>query len=200
MSGQSSAIACGTYDVLVSQDPVAMANANSNTITYNKVLYDVNPLSYPEITVNSEYGSYNYLSCYCSSILSQNILNGFQNYLFYDKPTNTNIAYCSTQRTASYIADAVTYASTAIIIIVNQILLISLRKFVIFERLSTQTAQLTSLTMKLFIAQYVNTGLLTLIINGSLNEVGAKNYVFATSQYFKFGFFTGELFDYDVRW
>ena len=44
----------------------------------------------------------------------------------------------------------------------------------------------------------VNTALLTLIINGSLSEIGAKNYIFATTKYFKFGFFTGEIFDYHI--
>ena len=177
-----------------------MSQASDNTITYNKVLYDVSPEAYLNVTANTAYGSYNYLKCYCSHLLSSDILEGFPKYEFYHKPTNTQQQYCTSQSAKSDIANAVTYASTAIIIIVNQVLVVSLRQFVIFERLSTQTARLTSLTFKLFIAQYVNTALLTLIINGSLSEVGVKNYVFATSQYFKFGFFTGELFDYNVRW
>ena len=177
-----------------------MSRASANTITYNKVLYDVSPESYLNITANTAYGSYNYLKCYCSHLLSSNILEGFPPYQFYNKPTDTQQQYCTSQSTKSNVANAVTYASTAIIIIVNQVLVVALRQFVIFERLSTQTAQLTSLTFKLFISQYVNTALLTLIINGSLSEVGVKNYIFATSQYFKFGFFTGELFDYNVRW
>ena len=177
-----------------------MSQVSDNTITYNKVLYDVSPESYLNVTANTAYGSYNYLKCYCSQLLTKNVFAGFPKYDFYHKPTDSYEQYCTSQNAKSATANAVTYASTAIIIIVNQVLVVSMRQFVIFERLSTQTAQLTSLTFKLFISQYVNTALLTLIINGSLSEIGAKNYIFATTKYFKFGFFTGEIFDYNVRW
>lgn len=177
-----------------------MQLANDNTITYQKVLYDVSPESYPDVTANTAYGSYNYLQCYCAAIVNQNLVNGFQKYEFYDKATDSNKQYCSLQSAKSFYANAVTYASTAIIIIVNQILILALRKFVLFEKLSSQTAQLISLTFKLFIAQYVNTALLTLIINGNLNLIGANNFIFASNEYFKFGFFTGEVYDYNVRW
>jgi hypothetical protein len=42
--------------------------------------------------------------------------------------------------------------------------------------------------------------LLTLIIKGDLNDVGAMNYIFARSDYFEFGFFTGVYTDYDILW
>lgn len=177
-----------------------MALANDNTITYDKVLYDVNPSAYLNVTYNTPYGTYNYLRCYCAAIVDQNLLKGFEEYKFYDKPSNTYKKYCTDRRKGAYLASAVTYASTAVVIIVNQILVLSLRKFVLFEKLSSQTAQLMSLTVKLFVAQYVNTALLTLIINGNLNRIGVQDFVFASSQYFKFGFFTGEAYDYDVRW
>ena len=176
-----------------------MSLANDNTITYEKVLWDVNPSAYRNITANTAYGSYNYLSCYCAEIGQQDVFKGFQHYTFYDKATDSMERYCTTQTRGTFFANAITYASTAIIIIINQVLILSLRRFVLFEKLSSQTAQLISLTMKLFIAQYVNTALLTLIINGNLNLVGAKSIVIG-SEYYKFGFFSGEVYDYDVRW
>lgn len=200
MSYRSPSIACSTYDVLLSKDPKEMALADDNTITYDKVLYDVSPNAYLDVTTNTPYGTYNYLQCYCAAIVDQNLLKGFEQYKFYDKPSNTFKTYCGGRREGAYLASAVTYASTAVVIIVNQILVLSLRNFVLFERLPSQTAQLISLTVKLFVAQYVNTALLTLIINGNLNRIGVQDYVFASSQYFKFGFFSGEAYDYDVRW
>jgi hypothetical protein len=35
--------ACSTYDVLLAQDPIAMANVSTNTITYMDVLMDESP-------------------------------------------------------------------------------------------------------------------------------------------------------------
>jgi hypothetical protein len=177
-----------------------MAMANDNTITYEKVLWDVNPSVYRNITANTAYGSYNYLSCYCAEIGKQDVFKGFQNYDFYDKASDSKKQYCTTQTRGSVLANAITYASTAIIIIINQVLILALRRFVLFEKLSSQTAQLISLTMKLFFAQYVNTALLTLIINGNLNLVGAKNLIIGSREVFRFGFFSGEVYDYDVRW
>ena len=66
-----------------------MSQASDNTITYNKVLYDVSPEAYLNVTANTAYGSYNYLKCYCSHLLSSDILEGFPKYEFYHKPTNT---------------------------------------------------------------------------------------------------------------
>lgn len=198
-------IACDTYEILLSKDPVLMAAAStdSNIITYNKVLYDQHPSGYPSITNNTRYGEMNYLQCYCGEILNQNkLLNivGYQSYEFYNIINNSIENYCDTPVSNGIAASAFVYVATFVIIIVNQILMISLRRFVLFERLSSQSTQILSLTFKLFIATYINTGLLIVIINGNLNNIGVLNYNFITSQYFTFGFFTGTLFDYNQQW
>jgi hypothetical protein len=194
--------ACGTYDVLVSKDANAMYNVSSNTITYRDVLWDKSPLFYINATSGTSYGSLGYLQCYCEAVLSEakGNVTAMQNYFFYDGPTNSYRPYCKDLTSGSALATAANYVATFIIILVNTNLQALLRAFVDFERPSTKTRQIMSLVLKLFIAQYINTAILTLIINGSLTKAGGHNLIFGTSGNITFGIFTGSIEDYDTTW
>jgi hypothetical protein len=82
---------------------------------------------------------------------------------------------------------------------VNIVLTYSLNKFTKFERHKSKTDEVISLTLKLSIAEFINTAVLTLIINGSLDRLGGQKVLFNNSGVI-FGFFTGSIGDYDTTW
>jgi hypothetical protein len=55
-----------------------------------------------------------------------------------------------------------------IVIILNMVLTLVLRSVVSMERMKSKTKETISLTMKLFIAEYINTALITVIIAGDV--------------------------------
>jgi hypothetical protein len=73
-----------------------------------------------------------------------------------------------------------------------------------FERHANVTYEVMSLTSKLFIAQYINTAMLSLIINGDISQAGGNNVyidgIGNTNKWIQFGFFTGANMDYDLTW
>lgn len=69
-----------------------------------------------------------------------------------------------------------------------------------FEKHSTKTGRILSLTLKLFGAQYINTAMLSLIINGDLSRAGASDFIIGYSEWISFGIFTGSITDFDTKW
>jgi hypothetical protein len=84
--------------------------SGSNDITYDKVLYDQSPSSYLDQTANTEYGTYNYLQCYCAEILNQNSLlsgntqeyTGDTGYTFFNINTGKEEDFCVAQSTGFF--------------------------------------------------------------------------------------------------
>ena len=78
-----------------------------------------------------------------------------------------------------------------IIIAVNVILKTIIFKLVKWIGEDTQSAQKSSITNKVFLAQFFNTGFLILIVNANLSEHNPK-YI---TKYFK-----GPFYDYQPEW
>lgn len=161
--------------------------ANSSNTTYNDVLYDEN-LDYYNMTDTNNYGSNGYLKCFCQQVMfeadekDKGSTAAFNEFEFYDGPTGTYKHYCKELISGSSTFSAVAnYIATFVILLVNSQLALMMRIFVRFERPASKTLEVMSLTMKLFIAQYINTAILTLIINGDITAAGGTRILFGAS-------------------
>jgi len=223
-SGYHPKVQCSTFEVIVSKDASVYANAPSSTITYQDVLFDYDPTYYGVNSTepydsNGDYapsmakllngwGNYNYLQCYCSQVAfdaknagSQDPMKDMKAYLFYDKRSGKNLPYCDMMLSGSTIGMAANYIATFVIVLVNAFLAFVMNSMVSFEKHAHATGRIMSMMIKLFIAQYINTAFLSLIIAGDISKAGGTNIRFSTpSDYVTFGIFTGTIQDYDVTW
>lgn len=58
-----------------------------------------------------------------------------------------------------------------VIIMINTMLKFILRKMVIFEKRRNMTSELVSATTKMFLAQFINTAIILLVINGGISWI-----------------------------
>jgi len=56
-----------------------------------------------------------------------------------------------------------------VIVMINTILKMFLRKVVVFEKRRNLTSELISATTKMFLAQFINTAVILLVINGGIS-------------------------------
>ena len=207
-SGNEDKINCAVFDVNTAKD-ASSQNLPSSTITYTDVLYDKNPAEYNVNTTDSSWGSYNYLKCFCSQVAYESQLNGdkdpmaiMKNYDFYDKESNSTKKYCNIMLSGSTISMAANYIATFVIVVVNANLSFLMSFLVDFEKHANATGRIMSMMVKLFIAQYINTAFLSLIIAGDISRAGGTNIRFGAGEgsLITFGIFTGTIQDYDATW
>jgi hypothetical protein len=168
------------------------------------VQWDKNPSYYG--LEGTDYGSFNYLKCYCRKLMDKKHSpyadkTRMDTYTFEDVSTGREEHWCDDLTNGSYTMAAATFASAFVIVIVNELLARCLRTFVKFERWASQTAEVISFTFKLFIAQYINTAMLLLIVNGDLSRAGGRDVNFSgVKGWITFGIFTGNIPDYNSEW
>ena len=203
-------IDCSTYSVELGKSG-SNTTAGPNIITYFDVLQDTYPSAYGLNVTNSDWGSKNYAKCYCSEVLYGAYLEGsadpnldMTSYTFTHPDSNEEVELCSSATTV--LSTFFSLFSTFVVVLINMFLVRVLSTMVDFERHATKTGKLLSVCFKLFIAQYINTALLTLIIAGDLSAVGVgTNLSFSLNnvQYLseiEFGVFTGVITDYNTDW
>jgi len=208
--GNINNINCASYTTIVSRDyEVYKYGADdSSTITYLDVLKDQNPVFYNFTSPTDGLGSYGYLQCYCKAVLLESQKNDPKNdavaamkaYKFYDGPSNSYQTYCNEQSGGSVLSTALGYIATFVIVLVNTNLSVIMDLCVAFERHNTFTGRVISKVTKLFIAQYINTAILSLIIAGDISLAGGKNIHLGGYGPIQFGIFTGTVQDYDSVW
>ena len=206
--GYHDSIPCSVYKVIVSKDPSKYSNGDPSTITYIDVLYDYDPLHYGLNATSNSWGSYNYLQCYCSQVAfdaknagSKDPMAEVKAYTFWDDRSQTFKNYCNMMLSGSVITMAANYIATFVIVLVNGFLAFFMKFMVDFERHATETGRIMSMAIKLFLAQYINTAFLSLIIAGDISKAGGTNVRFsAPGAPVEFGIFTGVIQDYNVTW
>lgn len=171
--GNSDKVACSTFDVLVTKDVSKYTDAPTSTITYADVLYDYDPSFYKVNSSTHSWGSYNYLQCYCSQVAydakeagADDPMAVMKAYQFYDARSGSFKEYCEMMLSGSTITMAANYIATFVIVLVNANLAFLMAFLVDFEKHVHQTGRIMSMMVKLFIAQYINTAFLSLIIAG----------------------------------
>jgi hypothetical protein len=204
-SGKESHIHCDMYKPIVdySESRFSMDKLQSkvysqpsNEITYRDVLFDEDPQMYNQ----TNYGAQGYLLCYCQQINFEKGYDEMTKYMFYAARSGEYQPWCRNLQSDSLVVTGVTYLATFIIMGVNLSLSTLIRILVDFEAWGSRTNDIISLTFKLFFAQYINTGLLSLIIYGDLSLAGGSSINFSTTNFYRFGLFSGNVKDFDAKW
>jgi hypothetical protein len=121
-------------------------------------------------------------------------------YKFLNKVSNAQETWCGDFVDANRAASLAALFATAIIITVNLMLRRMLSVLVKFECFENSTEETISFSLKTFLAQYINTGLLSLLIYGYLQRLGGQSIGAQGGDYFKLGAFAGNNSDFDAGW
>jgi hypothetical protein len=174
-----------------------MASVDANTITYDAVLRDHNWQAYNQ---SSNYAPSGYLLCYCQQIDYELGSEALKSYDFFNVQTGTNERWCSDLADGGNYAQLATYGATAIIIIINVCLHQFLKFITTYECHTSDTHEVISIAVKIMFSQYINTGLLSLIIYGNLSTMNVKKTVLGQTGNVSFGIFTGTFTDLSTAW
>lgn len=196
IKGQTYNIACDTYKVTLNTNQVYMNAVDGNTITYLDVQYDHNWQYYNK----TNFGSNGYLLCFCEQINYEFGTAAMRDYSFYNAVTGQYENWCRYLEYGDIKAQIASYGASFVIIAVNTLLLQFLRYLVSIERHPSASQEVFSVALKLSFAQYINTGLLSLIIYGDLTNIGVSNAFFGRAGGITFGVFTGTFTDFSSAW
>lgn len=173
-----------------------MNSADVNTITYEKVLWDHDWQYYNK----TNYGSNDFLYCYCRELIYQRGSNSMVNYPFFNAVKGTYEHWCAELVTdilyASYSEFFVAIALVIINIIIRQVI----DACVSFESFESGTSEKLSFALKIFLGEYINTGLLSLLIYGKISRLRASGAFTTDNKYFKLAVFAGKYSDFDAAW
>jgi hypothetical protein len=89
------------------------------------------------------------------------------------------------------LTNAMIFIMAAGIILINIILKLVLRKLSQFEKRHTKTEEISASTIKMFIAQLINTGIIIMIVNANLNLDDLPD---------SFPIFNGSYAEFDIEW
>lgn len=130
------------------------------------------------------YTSNNESFCYCkfqswSDIMSDTDINSYCSYFIFKITTNLMIKFCS----------------SCGVIFINFLLRTIFKRLSKFERVSNKTKEQLNIMIKVFIAQFINTALIILIVNANFDKVSAVYYIPYTKE-----IFSGEFSDFTREW
>jgi len=123
---------------------------------------DKNPTS-AQAAADFALGEYQkgYLECYCQADLVDRLNEVF--------PTANNETLCLTWFQNKLVASAVTFAVVFIVLIINYFIQFVFQGLSKFEKHSTLNKQLATRVLKTFVAQFLNTGVMILIVNAKID-------------------------------
>jgi len=122
-------------------------------------------------------------------------------YTFFDGPSNSYQPYCNDKLfSASSTSRYINYISAIVILLVNTLLDVFIQETIDLEGHMLFTGRVISKCVKMFISQFLNTALLSLIISGDITQAGGTNLQSPPVGPFTFGIFTGSIKDYNNKW
>ncbi|GMH83627.1 hypothetical protein TrVE_jg11384 [Triparma verrucosa] len=188
---------CSNYII----EPVPNKNITLEDLEYVtplSVQYDINWEHY-----NQTLGNTGKLECFCKGLLvdSNYALNGMLEFNFEDATTGNNEQWCKSWfESYSYIS-ALKLAAVLGVVGTNVVLKLVLKKLINIEGPGDKTSMITSLTLKLFLASFVNTAFLTLLINGNIDVfMGGQDKTDTLENINNFGLLGGGYDDFGEVW
>ena len=172
--------------VKYSQEIVSQKYNNSIDCSY--IVTSVQ-LALDEYAVNSAASNDKiYTHCFCLDYLMENYYTATENYT----PPGTNIKLCSSWLSAFVQYNSVYSLICIVVPIVGSLLILVMKWLSKFEKTKTLTEELTSSMWKMFVMQFINTGLVIVLVNVSIQSV--KEW------WNNFPMFTGNYDDLNPTW
>jgi hypothetical protein len=187
---------CGTYAVSFNTNPAVMNAADVNTITYQKVQFDHDWQYYNK----TDYGSNGFVFCYCKELLYQYGSQPMLDYTFFNAVTGRHENWCRDLRETISFASYAEFFVAVVVVVINISIRLCIERFVDFEQFEDGTYEKLSFALKIFLGEYVNTGLLSLLIYGKLSKLGVYGASATDNSYFGLAIFAGDYSDFDFAW
>lgn len=164
-------------DFIVSTD-IHDNSTELNVITYEKTLRDHKWQYY-----NNTSGRQGYVNCYCKAIMNEGTIRRALDYHFYDAEEDREERWCKSLLWDNFYLLMIKLAVSIVVLTVNLSAKTILHVLKEFERMASYSLISQSMTLKLFMIQIVNTGMLALLMNGDAGLSKDNSIAFLNGDY-----------------
>jgi hypothetical protein len=168
-------IACDDFTVSLDKND---NSTDLNVITYEKTLRDHKWQYY-----NNTSGRQGYVNCYCQEVMNEGTVRRALDYLFYDAELNSEERWCKNLLWDEFTLIVIKLAVSMVVLTVNLSAKTILHVMKEFERMASYSLISQSMTVKLFMIQIVNTGMLALLMNGDAGLSKDNTVAFMNGDY-----------------
>ena len=141
------------------------------------------------------------VECYCQNALKTKSFTEMLDIEFVEKnPAGTTHFYCATWAEAFLSVQVLTIGAVLVVVAINAVLKQVLAKLVLKEKHHTLSGQVISVVKKIFLAQFINTAVLLILINANLEYFSATGGTAVQEEGEKGLLFSGKYSDFDVAW
>ena len=138
------------------------------------------------------------VECFCKNALATGSFSDMLKTPFFDAETRSTRFYCAEWAEAFISVQALTIGAVLVVIAINAVLKQVLGKLVLREKHHTLSEQVISVVKKIFLAQFINTAVLLVLINANLDYFKDPTVPGQTDQ--SGLLFSGKYSDFDVSW
>mmetsp|Transcript_22211 Transcript_22211/g.37626 ORF Transcript_22211/g.37626 Transcript_22211/m.37626 type:complete len:1954 (-) Transcript_22211:181-6042(-) len=168
-------IACDEFVVSLDKND---NSTDFNVITYEKTLRDHKWQYY-----NNTSGRQGYVNCYCQSVMNEGTVRRALDYVFYDAELDSEERWCKNLLWDEFTLLVIKLAVSMVVLTVNLSAKTILHVLKEFERMASYSLISQSMTVKLFMIQIVNTGMLALLMNGDAGLNKENTVAFMNGDY-----------------
>ncbi|DBA00720.1 TPA: LOW QUALITY PROTEIN: hypothetical protein N0F65_001191 [Lagenidium giganteum] len=136
------------------------------------------------------------VECFCKAKLSSESFTKMKEEVFWNPRNQTNELYCDTWSTSFLRTQGLSVLSVLIVVFVNFALARIITWLVAIERHHTESGQIVSRVVKVFISQFFNTAILMIVINANMNYFMADKVINVSS----FQILNGKYSDFTPTW
>ena len=149
-----------------------------HVITYEKTVRDHKWQWY-----NNTGGRQGYVNCYCQSVMNEGTIRRALDYKFYDPEDDAEERWCNDLLWDNFTLLIIKLAVSMVVLTVNLSAKTILHVLKEFERMASYSFISQSMTLKLFMIQIVNTGMLALLMNGDAGLSKENSVAFLNGDY-----------------
>jgi hypothetical protein len=164
-------------DFIVSTD-IHDYSTELNVITYDKTVRDHKWQYY-----NNTAGRQGYVNCYCKTIMNEGTVRQALDYHFYNPELDREERWCNDLLWGEFTLLVIKLAVSMVVLTVNLSAKTILHVLKEFERMASYSLISQSMTLKLFMIQIVNTGMLALLMNGDAGLNKENTVAFMNGDY-----------------
>lgn len=139
-----------------------------------------------------------FVECYCQKLAVTKSFSEMLEEQFYNPLDNRFEEYCYSWAASFVKVQALTIGAVLVVIAINFILKTVLKTLVLKEKRHTLSEQVISIMKKIFLAQFINTAILLVLINANLNYF--KTSADSKKEAGNSLLFNGRHDDFDVAW
>lgn len=169
--------------IITCDDFTVSTDVHDNSTELNVITYQKTQRDHKWQYYNNTSGRQGYVNCYCQTIMNEGTIRRALDYKFYDPEDDAEERWCKDLLWDNFTLLIIKLAVSMVVLTVNLSAKTILHVMKEFERMASYSFISQSMTLKLFMIQIVNTGMLALLMNGDAGLSKENRVAFLNGDY-----------------